>query len=137
MRIGEDQWLWVRMVQQGATFCFSPMSLVRYWRTATNRSAKIYRAEQSEHTIAELYNPCQRSELNEYVARIGIGKAITQCVRGGTEDASQALCDFSYTTKNRRQLRRLRLLNSLPRPLRGYVDGLYSFAAWLLCRRGL
>lgn len=137
MRIGEDQWLWVRMVQQGATFCFSPMSLVHYWRTATNRSAKIYRAEQSEHTIAELYNPRQCSELNEYIARIGIGKAITQCVRGGTEDAAQALRDFSYTTKNRRQLRRLRLLNSLPRPLRGYVDGLYSFAAWLLCRRGL
>ena len=137
MRIGEDQWLWVRMVQQGAKFCFSPMSLVRYSRTASNRSASIYRREQSTHSIEELYNPEGDTTLNEYIARIAIGKAITQSVRGGTEDARRAAEHFSYTTRSRRQLRRLRLLNSLPTWLRGIVDGAYGALAWILSRRGM
>lgn len=137
MRIGEDQWLWVRMVQQGAKFCFSPMSLVRYSRTASNRSAAIYRAEQSAHTLEELYAPNGDTTLNEYIARIAIGKAITQSVRGGTEDAHHAAEVFAYTTRSRRQLRRLRLLNALPKALRPVVDGLYALLAWAISRRGL
>ena len=137
MRIGEDQWLWVRMVQQGAKFCFSPMSLVRYSRTASNRSASIYRAEQSAHSIEELYTPPGDSTLNEYIARIAIGKAITQSVRGGTEDARHAAEVFAYTTRSRRQLRRLRLLNALPKALRPMVDGLYALLAWAISRKGL
>lgn len=137
MRIGEDQWLWVRMVQQGAKFCFSPMSLVRYSRTASNRSAAIYRAEQSAHTLEELYTPNGDAVLNEYIARIAIGKAITQSVRGGTEDARHAAEMFAYTTRSRRQLSRLRLLNALPKALRPVVDGLYALLAWAISRKGL
>ena len=137
MRIGEDQWLWVRMVQQGAKFCFSPMSLVRYSRTASNRSASIYRAEQSTHSLEELYTPNGDATLNEYIARIAIGKAITQSVRGGTEDARHAAEVFAYTTRSRRQLRRLRLLNALPKALRPVVDGLYALLAWAISRKGL
>jgi hypothetical protein len=137
MRIGEDQWLWVRLMQSGAKFCFSPMSLVRYSRTASNRSAAIYRTEQSEHSIAELYNPDGDRLTNEYVARIGIGKAITQSVKGGSEDASEALRAFAYTRHNRRQLRRLRLLNALPKWLRAPIDNLYRAAAWIVKKRGL
>lgn len=137
MRIGEDQWLWVRMVQCGARFCFSPMSLVRYSRTASNRSASIYRAEHSEHSIEELYNPEQSESLNEYIARIGIGKAITQSLRGGRSDADHAAEVFAYTRRSRRQLRRLKLLNALPMSLRALVDGLYSGLAWVIKRRGL
>ena len=137
MRIGEDQWLWVRIMQQGGTFCFSPMSLVRYWRTATNRSAAIYRKEQSAHTIAELYDAKGDDLLNEYIARIGIGKAITQSVRGGTEDASEAIKAFAYTRLNRRQLERLRALNALPKWLRAPIDGIYCAVAWIIRKRGL
>lgn len=137
MRIGEDQWLWVRMVQCGARFCFSPMALVRYSRTASNRSASIYRAEHSEHSIEELYNPEQSESINEYVARIGIGKAITQSLRGGSEDARRAAQVFSYTRRSRRQLCRLKLLNALPRALRHIVDGLYAAMAWTIKRKGL
>ena len=137
MRIGEDQWLWVKMVQQEAKFCFSPMSLVRYSRTASNRSASIYRAEQSAHTIEELYDPEGDNILNEYVARIAIGKAITQSVRGGTEDARRVANRFAYTTRSRRQLRRLRLLNALPKALRPMADGLYSMLAWAISHKGL
>ena len=137
MRMGEDQWVWVRLMQSGAKFCFSPMSLVRYSRTASNRSAAIYRTEQSEHSIAELYNPDGDRLTNEYIARIGIGKAITQSVRGGTEDAAKAISDFSYTELNRRQLTRLRITNALPKMLRGVVDGFYRTAAWIIKKRGL
>ena len=75
--------------------------------------------------------------INEYVARIAIGKAITQSVRGGTNDARRTAEIFSFTRHSRRQLRRLRLLNSLPRMLRPAVDGLYSLLAWSIKRRGL
>lgn len=137
MRLGEDQWLWVRMVQQGARFCFSPMSLVRYSRDASNRSAAIYRSEQSAHTIEELYDASQPASVNEYVARIGIGKAITQSIRGGTADARRAARAFSYTALNRRQLLRLRLFNALPPFLRPLCQSVYRSMAWLLLRRGL
>ena len=137
MRMGEDQWVWVRLMQCGAKFCFSPMSLVRYSRTASNRSAAIYRSEQSEHSIAELYNPDGDRLTNEYIARIGIGKAITQSVRGGTEDAAKAIRDFGYTELNRRQLMRLRITNALPKMLRGVVDHIYRTAAWIITKRGL
>lgn len=137
MRIGEDQWLWVRLMQQGAKFCFSPQSLVRYSRTASNRSAAIYRAEQTKYSIMQLVDSEGDTLINEYVARIGIGKAITQSVRGGTEDAAEAIRAFGYTTRNRRQLRRLRILNSLPVWLRGSVDGAYSAMAWIVKKRGL
>jgi glycosyltransferase involved in cell wall biosynthesis len=137
MRIGEDQWLWVRMMQQGAIFAFSPMALVRYSLSASNRSAAIYRREQSAHSIAELYYPKGDSTLNEYIARIGIGKAITQSVRGGTEDAKKAIRAFGYTKISKRQLLRLKLLNALPASLRPAVDGLYATMAWVIKRKGL
>jgi glycosyltransferase involved in cell wall biosynthesis len=137
MRIGEDQWLWVRMVQQGATFCFSPMSLVRYSREASNRSATIYRSEQTKHSFEELYTPEQEDSINEYIARVAIGKAITQSVRGGTNDAQRVIEKFGYTHLSRRQLRRLKLLNSLPRAIRPMADYLYTSLAWFVARRGL
>lgn len=137
MRIGEDQWLWARMMQQGAKFAFSPMALVRYSLAASNRSATIYRSEESAHSIAELYDPNQDNSLNEYIARIGLGKAITQSVRGGTEDAKEAIRAFGYTKLSKRQLLRLKLLNALPASLRPMLNGLYASLAWILKRRGL
>lgn len=137
MRIGEDQWLWVRMMQHKAQFAYSPMSLVRYSRSASNRSASIYRSEECRYTIAELYDPKQEETLNEYIARIGIGKAITQSVRGGKEDAKKAIRDFGYTKRSKRQLLRLKLLNALPASLRPMLNGLYASLAWILKRRGL
>jgi hypothetical protein len=137
MRIGEDQWLWVRMIQHKAQFAYSPLSLVRYSRSASNRSASIYRSEECRYTIAELYNPKQEESLNEYIARIGIGKAITQSVRGGTEDAAQAIRAFGYTKLSKRQLIRLKLLNRLPASLRPALNGLYASLAWMIKRRGM
>ena len=137
MRIGEDQWLWVSMLKRGAKFCFSTMSLVRYSREASNRSATIYRSEQSDHSIEELYSTEQDATLNEYIARIALGKAITQSVRGGTEDARRTAKIFAFTRRSRRQLRRLRVLNALPVFIRSIVDGIYRAMAWIIKRKGL
>ena len=137
MRIGEDQWLWIRLIEQGSKFCFSTMPLVRYARTASNRSAKIYRPERCAESIAALYTKDGDPTLNEYIARVGIGKAITQSVHGGTEDAQRAIEAFAYSRLNSRQLRRLRVTNSLPRALRPLFDSLYRSMAWMLRRRGM
>lgn len=137
MRIGEDQWLWVSMLKRGAKFCFSTMSLVRYSREASNRSASIYRSEQSDHSIEELYSTEQDATLNEYIARIALGKAITQSVRGGMEDARRTAKIFAFTRRSRRQLRRLRVLNALPVFIRSIVDGIYRAMAWIIKRKGL
>lgn len=137
MRLGEDQWLWARMMQCGMRFVFSPMSLVGYSRSASNRSATIYRSEQSLHSIDELLSEDNSLILNEYIARIALGKAITQSVRGGSDDARKAASRYAFTRRSRRQLRRLRLLNALPKMLRPTVDSLYRAAAWTLKRRGL
>ena len=137
MRLGEDQWVWIRMLQNGSRFCFSPSVVACYSRTASNRSATIYRSEESEHSIAELYNKDGNDDINEYIARVGIGKAITQSVRGGTDDAKRAYDAFAYTQRNGRQLRRLRVLNALPRWMRPMVDKVYASAAWIIKRRGL
>ncbi|MBO7311912.1 MAG: glycosyltransferase family 2 protein, partial [Alistipes sp.] len=77
------------------------------------------------------------STLNEYIARIGLGKAITQSVRGGTEDAKEAIRAFGYTKLSKRQLLRLKLLNALPASLRPAIDGLYATLAWVIKRKGL
>lgn len=137
MHMGEDQWLWVRILQGGGRFCFSPMPLVRYSRDASNRSASIWRAEHGEHSIEELYDPSQSDDINEYVARIGIGKALILSVRGADAEARRAADFFSYTRRNRRQLRRLGILNAMPAWLRRSVDAAYRGAAWLLLRKGL
>ena len=137
MRIGEDQWLWVSMLKRGAKFCFSTMSLVRYSREASNRSASIYRSEQSDHSIEELYSTEQDATLNEYIARIALGKAIMQSVRGGTEDVRRTAKIFAFTRRSRRQLRRLRVLNALPVFIRSIVDGIYRAMAWIIKRKGL
>lgn len=137
MQIGEDQWLWVSMMKRDAKFCFSPMSLVRYWRTASNRSASIYRSERSAHSLEELYDPAGDATTNEYIARIAIGKAITQSVRGGTDDARHTAEVFAFTRCSRRQLRRLKVLNALPVALRPMVDGIYRAMAWIFKHKGL
>ena len=137
MRLGEDQWVWARMMQESMRFVYSPMSLVRYSRSAANRSESIYRSEESSHSIEELYRAEQSATLNDYIARIAIGKAITQSVRGGDEDARRVATMFAATRHSRRQLRRLRLLNALPRALRPTVDNLYRALAWMVRKRGL
>lgn len=136
MRLGEDQYLWTLLARTWAVG-FLPEPLAVYSRAAQNRSAAIYRPEQTRFSFEDLYDPSATALSNEYVARVAIGKALTVSAKGGTDEARRAARFFSYTRLNRFALWKLRLLTLLPASWRPAVAGFYNRMAWLLARKGL
>lgn len=136
MRMGEDQYLWT-LIARTAKVCISPEPLIEYSRSAENRSAAIFRPEQSRHSLEELYDPDAADLSNEYLARVALGKALIQSVKGGTNEARHAAKFFAYTRLHRRALRKLRLLNALPVKWRATALNLYNRAAWIISKKGL
>ncbi len=136
MRMGEDQYLWTKIARTSKV-CFSPTPRVEYSRSGENRSAAIYRPEQSHHSLEELYDPTASDLSNEYLARVALGKALVQSVKGGTEEARRAINFFGYTRLHRRTLRKLQLLNALPVAWRASALNLYNRLAWIIARKGL
>lgn len=136
MRMGEDQYLWVK-IARAAKVCICPTPLVEYSRAADNRSAAIYRPEVTEYSLEDLYDPTACDLSNEYLARVALGKALVQSVKGGTAKAKQTAKFFGYTTLHRRALRKLQLLNKLPVSWRATILNLYNRVAWLIAKKGL
>lgn len=136
MRMGEDQYLWTKMARRGAV-CFSPVRTVIYSRAADNRSATIYRPEQTRFSLEELYDSSSSDDSNEYVVRAALYKALVQSVQGDTASAARAARFFSYTHRNRRALRKLRTLNALPVSWRRPLLNAYNYLAWKIARKGL
>lgn len=136
MRMGEDQYLWTKIARTSRV-CISPTPLVEYSRSGENRSAAIYRPEQSRYSLEELYDPTATDLSNEYLARVALGKALVQSVKGGTAEARRAAEFFSYTRLHRRALRKVRLLNALPSGWRATALNIYNRLAWLIARKGL
>ena len=136
MRMAEDQYLWTRIART-APVAFSPYPLVVYSRAAENRSASIYQAEQTTHSLEELYDKHADDISNEYVARVALGKALVESARGGTAAAQRALEFFSYNKLSARLARKVRLLNSLPAKMRPMVLAVYNWLAWVVARKGL
>lgn len=136
MRMGEDQYLWTRIARV-ADVAFTPMTNVVYLRAASNRSASIYRPEQSEFSLEDLYDESASEISNEYVARVALGKALVESVRGGTQAAQRALEFFSYNKMSHRIARKVRFFNSLPVALRPTVSAIYNWLAWAIARKGL
>lgn len=136
MKLGEDQWFWTKLART-APICFTPAPEVIYSRAADNRSAAIYTPERTRHTFEELYDPAADDGSNEYIARAALGKALTVSAKGGTEEARRAVRFFGYTRRNRRILRKVRLLNTLPAAWRQPLLALYNRIAWAVARKGL
>lgn len=136
MRMGEDQYLWIK-IARAAKVCTSPKPLVDYSRSAENRSAAIYRPEQSVHSLEELYDPTAEDLSNEYLARVALGKALVQSAKGGTDEARRTADFFAYTNLHRRALCKLRVLNSLPAGWRNKALNIYNRIAWLVAKKGL
>ena len=136
MRMGEDQFLWTKIARV-ADVAFLPQPLVIYSRAATNRSAAIYRPEQTSFSFEQLYEPERKDLSNEYIARVALGKALIDSSRGGTDVARRALEFFSYNTMSHRIARKVRVLNALPRFMRGTVLWIYNTLAWVIARKGL
>jgi glycosyltransferase involved in cell wall biosynthesis len=136
MRMGEDQYLWTKIARV-ADVAFSPLPKVVYSRAASNRSASIFRPEQTKFSLEDLYDADASAISNEYVARVALGKALVESVRGGTESARRALEFFSYNTRSRKIARKVRLFNALPCALRPFVSAVYNWLAWAIARKGL
>lgn len=136
MRLGEDQYLWTKIART-ADIAFSPKKMVIYSRTASNRSAAIYRPEQTRFSFEELYDSEESDMSNEYIARVALGKALVESVKGGTDAAARAARFFSYTRLSRRALWKVRVLNSLPRFMRPSLLATYNWLAWKLAHKGL
>ena len=136
MRMGEDQYLWT-LIARTAKICISPDPLIEYSRSSENRSATIFQPEQSRHSLEDLYDPAATDLSNEYLARVALGKALIQSVKGGTAEARHAAEFFAYTRLHRRALRKLRLLNALPVKWRATTLNIYNRLAWIIAKKGL
>jgi glycosyltransferase involved in cell wall biosynthesis len=134
MRLGGDQYMWTK-VAIAYPVAFTPERLAVVHASASNRSATIYTPEKTGYNFLDFFDP-SRPEVNEYAARVALGKAITATVRGGTNEGLRAERDFGYNRFSRRLWWRLWLLNRLPRCIRPLLNGLYSRLAWRFARRG-
>jgi glycosyltransferase involved in cell wall biosynthesis len=135
MRLGGDQYMWVKIAHRWPV-CFSPERLVKYYMVASNRSVAIYRPEVTAYSFEELYDPAV-PWLNEYIARVALGKAIVLSSKGDTEAGRHAERFFAYNRHSRRLWWRLWILNRLPRSLRPPFHSLYACLAWKIAKKGL
>ena len=136
MKIGGDMYMWIKIARRYAV-CFSPKPLANYSKVASNRSASSYTPERTRYSFEELYDPSAPEEYNEFVARAALGKALIISAKGGTKEAARAAEFFGYTKTYRRTLRKVRVLNALPRRWRAPLIGLYNSLAWRIARKGL
>lgn len=136
MRLGEDQYLWT-LIARSADVAFSPKRMAIYSRVASNRSAAIYCPEQTQYSFEKLYDESSSDMSNEYIARVALGKALTESVKGGTQAAARAVKFFSYTRLSRRAWWKVRVLNSLPPFMRPALLSAYNWLAWRIARKGL
>lgn len=135
MKLGEDQYMWTK-IALSRPVCFTPEKLVCVHTAASNRSAAIYTPEQTAYSFLDFYDE-DNPALNEYIARVELGKAITATVRGGTEEGRKAERGFAYNRKSRRLWQRLWLLNRLPAKWRPAVNNAYNRLAWAVSKKGL
>jgi len=136
MKIGGDMYMWIKIARRYAV-CFSPKPLANYSKVASNRSASSYTPERTRYSFEELYDPSAPEEYNEFVARAALGKALIISAKGGTKEAARAAEFVGYTKTYRRTLRKVRVLNALPRSWRAPLIGLYNSLAWRIARKGL
>ncbi len=136
MRMGEDQHLWTRLARTAAV-AFSPKCEVIYSRSASNRSATLWRPEQCATSLEALYDPEASPLSNEYLARVALGKGLLVCSRGGTREARQTLERFRSTRLNRFAWWKLRLLCALPASWCSPLLTAYNRLAWWVAKRGL
>lgn len=136
MKIGEDLYMWIK-IASAYSVCFSPERLVNYNRTASNRSVKSYKPENTAYSFEDFYRAEEGTSFrNEYIARCAIGKAITLSAKGDTEFGKRTERFFSYTTLYRRGWHKLRVLNRLPVFIRPAAHNFYNRMAWLIAKKG-
>lgn len=136
MKIGGDLYTWIKIARRYRV-CFSPRRLVDCSRVASNRSAAIYTPERTPYSFEELYDPAAPLDEREFVARAALGKALILSSKGDTAAADRAIRTFRFTRTYRRTLRKVQVLNRLPRSWRPVLLDLYNRLAWAIARKGL
>ena len=136
MKMGGDQYMWIK-IGRHYKVCFSPRNLAIYSKVASNRSSAIFTPEKSAYSFERLYNPLGALYEREFIARVALGKALVVSAKGGTEDAQRTIEVFSKTKFSRRILWKVRMLNLLPRSMRGVAYNHYNALAWKILRKGL
>ena len=141
MKMGEDQWLWIKIASHYKV-CFAPTQSVRYSMVASNRSASTYTPEQTAHSHEELLPMVQADGeqefwRREFVAKCAIGKALTLTAKGDRDFGPRVVRNFGYTRHYRWGLWRLRILLLLPRCVRGRAHQAYQWLSWRLAHKGL
>ncbi len=135
MKLGEDLYMWTKIAMRWPV-CYSPAKLSNYNLNAPNRSTHSYRIEQTPYSFREFYTPGW-DDLNEYIARCELGKAITHSVNGYTREARETERFYAYTRRSRLAWWKLRTLNRLPVAWRKPLLRLYGRLAWLVSRKGV
>jgi glycosyltransferase involved in cell wall biosynthesis len=134
MRLGGDQYMWTK-VALASQVVFTPERLAVVHASASNRSAAIYTPESTPYSFLDLRDPLVPA-LDEYLARVALGKAISATVKGGTDEGRRAERDWARNLRSRRLWWRLWVLNRLPVSWRGPLNGLYNRLAWRLVKKG-
>lgn len=136
MRMGQDTYMWIKLARNYRV-ATTPKRLCRYNRAAQNRTPSIYRGDDGKASFRDFYTAGREPMLDEYAARIGLSRAIIISAKGGTEEARDTERFFSYTTMNRRILRKLQVINRLPVAWRWSALRAYNWLAWKIARKGL
>jgi len=136
MKLGGDQFMWVKLVAGGWRVAFSPLRMCRYNIAASNRSAATYVAEKTPYSFRD-YRLDGAYWRNEYLAKVEINKALTVSAKGGDDYAREVERFYGYTRLSRRAWHKLWILNRLPRRWRTPLMRFYNGAAWLLARKGV
>jgi glycosyltransferase involved in cell wall biosynthesis len=135
MRLGGDQYMWTK-IALARRVVFTPERLAVVHASAANRSAAIYTPEQTLYSFRDFHDP-DNPLLDEYIARVELGKAITATVRGDTPAGRRAERDFARNRRSRTLWWRLWVLNRLPLPLRRSLNAGYNRLAWRLVKKGV
>ncbi len=136
MKIAGDLYMWIKLARR-YRICYSPLRAADYVTVASNRSSSIYTPEQTPYSFEELYDPAAPLDEREFVARAALGKALILSSKGDTEAAARAIRTFGFTRTYRRTLRKVQVLNRLPRSWRPKVLAWYNYLAWKIARKGL
>ena len=98
-----------------------------------------WRGKETNPMLTRIYGTAfpKKELLNEYLARVELGKALTLSAKGGTEEGRSAERFYRYTRCNRRAWCKLWVLNRIPMPLRAWVFRQYNRLAWKWAKKGL
>lgn len=135
MRLGGDQYMWTKIASRYRV-CFTPERMTDYYMAASNRSAAIYKPEQTVYSFRD-FRGSGDVWLDEYIARVELGKALVISAKGGSEFALSTERFYSYNRLSRRLWWRLWILNRTPKRWRPAIHALYSDLAWRIAHRGL